>query len=77
MLLALWAHPRSLSTVFGRVMIERGDLLVLHEPFSYLYYGPQGRRRLADMVPAAEHPHRYAEIRALCLRAAAERPTFV
>lgn len=37
-ILALWCHPRSLSTAFGRMMMERGDLTVLHERFLYLYY---------------------------------------
>ncbi|MGH3730856.1 MAG: hypothetical protein ACRDTU_19185, partial [Micromonosporaceae bacterium] len=34
--IALWAVPRSRSTAFLRIMIERGDLDVVHEPFSYL-----------------------------------------
>ncbi|MGE5828535.1 MAG: hypothetical protein ACM30G_09265 [Micromonosporaceae bacterium] len=34
--IALWAVPRSRSTAFARIMIERGDLEVVHEPFSYL-----------------------------------------
>lgn len=34
--IALWAVPRSRSTAFLRVMTERGDLEVVHEPFSYL-----------------------------------------
>ncbi|MGH3870451.1 MAG: sulfotransferase family protein [Pseudonocardiaceae bacterium] len=34
--IALWAVPRSRSTAFLRVMLERGDLEVVHEPFSYL-----------------------------------------
>jgi hypothetical protein len=33
-LLALWCVPRSRSTVFLRMMAERGDLTVVHEPFS-------------------------------------------
>ena len=37
-IIALWTHPRSISTAFERVMMERGDLKILHEPFSYLYY---------------------------------------
>ncbi|MCL1598512.1 MAG: hypothetical protein M3094_04970, partial [Actinomycetia bacterium] len=37
-ILALWCHPRSLSTAFGRMMSERGDITVLHERFLYLYY---------------------------------------
>jgi hypothetical protein len=32
-ILALWSLPRARSTVFYRVMLERGDLLALHEPF--------------------------------------------
>src|SRR4051812_19573686 len=32
--LALWSAPRSRSTAFLRMMIERGDFEVLHEPFS-------------------------------------------
>ncbi|WP_137992775.1 sulfotransferase family protein [Streptomyces vilmorinianum] len=34
--LALWSAPRSRSTAFFRMMCERGDFAVLHEPFSYL-----------------------------------------
>jgi Sulfotransferase domain len=34
--LALWSAPRARSTVFFRSMVERGDTLVLHEPFSNL-----------------------------------------
>lgn len=33
-LLFLWGPPRSLSTAFLRMMIERGDHEVVHEPFS-------------------------------------------
>jgi hypothetical protein len=32
--LALWSAPRSRSTAFLRMMAERGDYTVLHEPFS-------------------------------------------
>jgi len=28
----LWAHSRSASTAFVRMMIERGDVAVFHEP---------------------------------------------
>lgn len=40
-IIALWCHPRCLSTVFERMMKERGDLRVLHEKFLYLYYVKQ------------------------------------
>lgn len=35
-ILALWSAPRSRSTAFERMMRERGDFTVLHEPFSHL-----------------------------------------
>lgn len=37
-ILAFWVHPRSISTGFERIFIERSDFKVLHEPFSALYY---------------------------------------
>ena len=33
---ALWSAPRARSTAFFRSMVERGDLVVLHEPFCNL-----------------------------------------
>jgi hypothetical protein len=36
MRLMLWGVPRSRSTAFFRMMAERGDFTVVHEPFSYL-----------------------------------------
>jgi hypothetical protein len=35
-ILALWSAPRSRSTAFLRMMTERGDYLVVHEPFSHV-----------------------------------------
>ena len=35
-MLMLWSAPRSRSTAFSRMMIERGDFTAVHEPFSYL-----------------------------------------
>lgn len=31
-IIAMWAHQRALSTAFLRMMIERDDVLVIHEP---------------------------------------------
>ncbi|WDZ84866.1 hypothetical protein [Micromonospora cathayae] len=31
-LIAMWAHPRAVSTAFLRMMIARGDVTVVHEP---------------------------------------------
>ncbi len=33
---ALWGAPRARSTVFFRSMVERGNLIALHEPFCNL-----------------------------------------
>jgi hypothetical protein len=44
--IVLWAHSRSASTAFLRMMIERGDVAVLHEPFLALAQDE------AVMVPA-------------------------
>src|SRR5205807_4318861 len=33
---ALWSAPRARSTAFFRSMIERGDMVAVHEPFSDL-----------------------------------------
>jgi hypothetical protein len=38
---ALWSAPRSRSTAFFRSIVERGDLLALHEPLEGLHFiGP-------------------------------------
>lgn len=34
----LWAVPRSVSTAFERIFLERDDTHVIHEPFSFSYY---------------------------------------
>lgn len=35
-ILALWSAPRCRSTAFLRMMVERGDFTVVHEPFSHV-----------------------------------------
>lgn len=35
-IIAMWSAPRSRSTAFLRMMMEREDLTTLHEPFSHL-----------------------------------------
>jgi hypothetical protein len=58
--IALWAVPRSLSTAFERVFVERDDLEVLHEPFSASYYYGEDRlsARYSDVEPKAEHNYK-------------------
>jgi Sulfotransferase domain len=57
--IALWAVPRSLSTAFERVFVERDDLEVLHEPFSASYYYGEDRLsdRYSDVEPEAEYDY--------------------
>ena len=50
--IALWAVPRSISTAFERVFVEREDFEVLHEPFSDAYY--YGLDRLSDRFADTE-----------------------
>jgi hypothetical protein len=63
-IIALWTHPRSVSTAFERVMMERGDLKILHEPFSYLYYVNRGNATIAQQYVDPEHPTDYTGIKA-------------
>ena len=55
--IALWAVPRSISTAFERVFVEREDFEVFHEPFSASYYYSEDRLsdRYADTEPQPEH----------------------
>jgi hypothetical protein len=55
--IALWAVPRSLSTAFERVFVERDDFEVLHEPFSASYYYSEDRlsNRYSEVEPRAAH----------------------
>src|SRR5215212_5496269 len=57
--IALWAVPRSLSTAFERVFVERDDIEALHEPFSAAYYyGPDRlSNRYADVEPELENSY--------------------
>jgi len=55
---ALWAVPRSISTAFERVFVERDDFEVLHEPFSDAYY--YGTDRLSDRFADAEPKEGYS-----------------
>ena len=73
---ALWCHPRSVSTAFERVMRERGDLDVLHEPFMYDYYLNRAPRRFPDFRPDPDHPADYADTRQMILRRAEGGPVF-
>ena len=58
-LIALWSHPRSMSTATERIMRERGDCQCFHEPFMYYYYVHCGERQFPhfDVDPDQLQPH--------------------
>ncbi|WP_405007672.1 sulfotransferase family protein [Kitasatospora purpeofusca] len=68
-LLALWSVPRSRSTAFERAMYERGDFLVVHEPFSRVC--DFGEADVAGRGCASQE-----EVMAALVDTAAERPVF-
>lgn len=55
--IALWAAPRSISTAFERIFVERDDFEVYHEPFAVSYYFSERRHsdRYPDEEPKEEH----------------------
>ena len=73
-ILALWAHPRSLSTALERIVIERGDFEVMHEPFSVVYYFHEQRATAAHANVCSAEPADYASIRDRILQAARNMP---
>jgi len=62
-IVALWCHPRSMSTSVERLMRERGDFDCLHEPFMYHYYLHQKQREMPYFEPKDGHPVSYEGVR--------------
>jgi hypothetical protein len=75
-IIALWSHPRSMSTATERIMRERGDLRCFHEPFMYLYYVGDSVKEMPHFEADPEHPTNYQDIREMLLRAGGEGPVF-
>ena len=75
-IIALWTHPRSISTAFERVMMERGDFNILHEPFSYLYYVHQEGATINQQYVDPDHPTDFAGIKTHIEQAATDGPVF-
>jgi Sulfotransferase domain len=67
--LALWSAPRCRSTAFARMMAERGDRVVVHEPFSQVV--DFGEAKVGDRVAHTEH-----DVLAALRAVAAEEPVF-
>lgn len=75
-IIALWSHPRSMSTATERIMRERGDLTCFHEPFMYYYYVHLGHRQFPHHEVDPTHPTGFHEIWQMLVDAAAEGPVF-
>ncbi len=60
-IIALGTHPRSISTAIERGMMGRGDLKILHEPFSYVYYAHEKRAPVPFMHQDHDHPRTYSQ----------------
>lgn len=73
--LVLWSVPRSGSTAFERMMSERGDHLVLSEPFSRAYY--DGPEQQSSRFPVSAPDATVAGVADDLLRAAANERVFV
>ncbi len=75
-ILAMWAVPRSVSTAFERMIIQRGDFQIFHEPFSAHYYFSEQRAssRFDDIEPEPAHLG-HAVLKQI-LRAAADSQVF-
>lgn len=72
--LALWAVPRSASTGFERMMIERGDHQVIDEPYSASYY--HGPEQVSRRFPPTMLDARYEQVAARIESACASGPVF-
>ena len=75
-IIALWSHPRSMSTAIERVMRERGDLRCAHEPFMYDYYVHRKIRKMPHFDVQPDHPVTYDRIRDQLLNWADNTPVF-
>jgi hypothetical protein len=62
-ILVLWCVPRSSSTAFAKAFQQRGDMALLHEPFSDCYYFSDQSRsnRYGAYTGLEEHNGRFVE----------------
>jgi len=75
-ILALWSVPRSISTGFERMMMERGDFKIIHEPFSYFFYAKEKRAEAVHMNVDPTAPLDFPDILAFIRSEAEKKPVF-
>src|SRR4051794_36311922 len=73
-IIAMWAHPRALSTAFLRMMIARGDITVVHEPLVTLT--DEGKVPVPDGRGGMVELHSAQEVFAHLKYLARDRPVF-
>jgi hypothetical protein len=75
-IIPLWSVPRSVSTAFERMMMERGDFKVIHEPFSYFFYAKEQAAAAVGMQVDPDHPQDFEAILEMIKDAAKTSPVF-
>ena len=60
--IALWSHPRSMSTSVERYFRERGDCWCHHEPFMYFYYLEKHGQPYPGFDPEDDRPRHLHDI---------------
>jgi len=71
----MWAHSRSTSTAFLRMMIERGDVITVHEP--WLALTETGTITLPAVGDGTASARADTELRDHLIRLSGSRPVFV
>lgn len=79
--LGLWSIPRSASTAFVRMMYERRDRTVMHEPYAPAYhFGPErhsSRFACRDSTDLSAPHNSYRAIHSTVQKASLARPLFI
>ena len=75
-IIALWAHPRSMSTAVERIMRTRGDLSCFHEPFLSDYYFNRSVRMFPHFEVEQNQPVTYEQARDMIITQAQTTPVF-
>ncbi len=75
-IVALWSHPRSMSTATERIMHERGDMKVFHEPFLHYYYEHHSPHAMPMLEDDGANPKDYDAVCDQILEAAERQPVF-
>lgn len=73
--IAMWAHSRSTSTAFMRMMVERGDVTTVHEP--WLALTQTGKVTLSALDNGVRTVSSDSELRDHLVRLGESRPVFV